>query len=242
MGDMGLVRRPPRGWHEGTVAAARFRTWTGEGGEEIYDIDTSAQLDVEWEVRVPGFDLYLLQEERKAPTWVEAGRGLGAGKRFYKVRLRRSGGLVQGLEIPCRVDPKDGSRVWIDWDAAYDLHVDAWNRGVPARKEPVRAEPAPPAPVVAASEPEHDAYIAAAKDAERIYMTGRKLAATVVSVTDTGAKLATLPVLRFELDLSDGRHVTHEQPVHRMSHKRYAVGKAIQVAVDPEDPARLTLT
>ena len=55
-----------------------------------------------------------------ARTWVLGVRGSGAGRRWYKVRLRPTYGLMDGIAFPCFVDPSDPKRLWIDWDAAYE--------------------------------------------------------------------------------------------------------------------------
>ncbi len=64
-----------------------------------------------------------------------SGAGLGGGNRWYKVRLKPSYGLMKDLGVPCLVDPSDPSKIWIDWDAAYDEHVPAWEREARVRRE-----------------------------------------------------------------------------------------------------------
>ena len=42
--------------------------------------------------------------------------------------LRRSHGLWKSVGVPGFVDPADPTQLWIDWDAAYDEHEEAWER------------------------------------------------------------------------------------------------------------------
>lgn len=70
---------------------------------------------------VQGGEPYRFVESRRAPVWVDR-RHVGAGKRWYSVRLKRTYGLMPEIGIPCLVDPNDSRRLWIDWDAGYDLH------------------------------------------------------------------------------------------------------------------------
>lgn len=131
MGDLGVRRRPPRGWIAGTVASARHTTTThpdndaesSGGGDEW---PWSYLLDVVWDVRLPGRPVYQVVEERKAPVWTEPNAMGGSGRRWYSLRLRRSYGLVVGVEMPCCVDPADATALWIDWDAGYEAHERAW--------------------------------------------------------------------------------------------------------------------
>ena len=130
MGDLGLVRRAPRGWLPATVASTTHQ-WTEhpdepDGGETVFE--TSYRLTVTWQVRVPGREPYLVADDRKCPTWVGANAIGGAGKRWYSVRLRRTHGLLVGVEMPCAVDPADPTRIWVDWDAGYAAHEVAWRR------------------------------------------------------------------------------------------------------------------
>ena len=36
--------------------------------------------------------------------------------------------------VPCFVDPSDRAQLWIDWDAAYEEHVPAWEREARVRR------------------------------------------------------------------------------------------------------------
>ncbi|HEX7133593.1 MAG TPA: hypothetical protein VF228_13540 [Iamia sp.] len=107
------------------------RSDTGEGsgldpGEYV------VLMDVEWEVHVPGRAPYAVRDVgRKVPLWTrESAPLLGKGKRFWSVRPRQTRGLLVEVGVPCLVAPDDPTRLWLDWDAAYDLHVPAWDRSI----------------------------------------------------------------------------------------------------------------
>lgn len=63
----------------------------------------------------------------------------------------------------------------------------------------------------------------------------------MLSATDTGRAVTSVPVWRFELELDDGRRVTMEQAVPPRSLKLYRVGNQITVYSDPTDPDALAL-
>ena len=130
MGELGILRRPPRGWLEAGAVALRSRDVDhGTGPEGSHDdIGTSLWLDVTWEVRVPSRAAYLVEERRQAPTWTSETFVGGSGRRWYSMRLRKSWGLLHDVEIPVRVDPDDARRLWVDWDGAYAVHEVAWRR------------------------------------------------------------------------------------------------------------------
>lgn len=80
-------------------------------------------------------------------------------------------------------------------------------------------------------------------DAERIYNTGREVQATVVANEPTGRTLAAVPTFLITFDLDDGgvhRRVDHEYIWGPRVAKRYKVGKAFPVRIDPDDPNRIT--
>lgn len=132
MGDLGLLRQPPSGWLEAvavTIRSVGAATWTQEGEGGAPGVETSNRLAITWEVRVPGQAPYVVEnDERKVPTWTVETQVGGTGKRWYKVRLKRTYGLMPGVDVPCRVNPKDPQDLWIDWDAAYRNHEVAWDR------------------------------------------------------------------------------------------------------------------
>ena len=94
----GFMRRPPGGWLPGRASAVAHRVfeWGSsgpDGGQS--DIDTSCRLDARWRIELPGREPYEFDEEdRTAPTWVLGGAGIGAGRRWYKVRVAPTYGLT----------------------------------------------------------------------------------------------------------------------------------------------------
>ena len=104
----GFLRRRPRGWLAAEVSAVAHRAWepgsSGPDGGQA-DIDTSCLLDARWRVELPGREPYEFDEQRRrAPTWVLGGAGIGAGRRWYKVRLAPTYGLMDGVADRCRAD------------------------------------------------------------------------------------------------------------------------------------------
>jgi hypothetical protein len=247
VGDLGLVRNPPRGWVPGQAFARQHRSYErGTGGSEGEHFATSRDLEVEWEVHVEGQDPYTFVDTRKAPVWVSRTR-IGAGKRWYSVRAKRTYGLMPTVGIPCFVDPDDPHNLWIDWDAGYELHEPAWKdhtAAAPERraaeKERIQREDA--AAVARADAEPVSPEIAAAQEAKRLYDLNKTMAATVVSATDTGRALSrSVPIWRFELALADGREVTFEQAVAKRALDRYEAGAQITVYVDPDAPDAVVL-
>ena len=111
---------------------------TADGGSA--EIETSCRLDARWRIELPGREPYEFDEERrKAPTWALGGL-MGGGRRWYKVRVAPSYGLMDGVAFPCFVDPGDPHRIWIDWDAAYEAHSEAWGRHARVEREVARRE------------------------------------------------------------------------------------------------------
>lgn len=92
----------------------------GQGSNEY---DTAAWLEVVWEVRTEGREPYRFSEKRRAPVWCL--KNTFHGKRWYKLRMRGSKGLVPALGVPALVDPANPEKLWIDWDAAYGEHTSA---------------------------------------------------------------------------------------------------------------------
>src|SRR5262245_46666268 len=132
-----LLRRAPRGWVPARAFPLRHSIWDAPnhgpegGGETVFD--TSYGMDVTWRVEVDGREPYEFEETRSAPTWTLTGP-MGAGNRWYKVRVRPTYGLMAELGVPCFVDPSDRAQIWIDWDKAYDEHVPAWEREARVRR------------------------------------------------------------------------------------------------------------
>jgi hypothetical protein len=129
------LRRPPKGWLPARAFALRqsVSDTPSEPASETV-IDTVFVLDVTWRVEIEGREAYELQEKRFCPTWLITGP-LGAGNRWYKVRIRPQYGLMADVAMPCHVDPGDPTQLWIDWDGAYEAHVPAWEREARVRRE-----------------------------------------------------------------------------------------------------------
>jgi hypothetical protein len=129
------LRRAPRGWLPARAFALRHSVTDPpsdpEGSETM--VDTIFVLTVTWRVEIDGRDPYELEEVRHSPTWTVTGP-LGAGNRWYKVRVRPQYGLMPELGVPCFVNPSDRADIWIDWDKAYDEHVPAWEREARVRR------------------------------------------------------------------------------------------------------------
>jgi len=241
MGDLGILKRRPSGWTAGRAFAVNHRSRERNPN----DTKTAVDLEVEWEVHVDGGEPYRFFEARRAPVWVDP-QQLGAGKRWYSVRPKRSYGLMPEVGIPCLVDPKNPHGLWIDWDAGYELHEPAWQAhtaGAPARrveaKEERRREDEA---VIARAEARPQApEVSALQDVQRIYALGVTGSATVMSAVDTGRAVSGVPVWRFDVELEGGRRVAFEQAVPQQSLKRYQVGSAITVYLDPEDEGAVAL-
>jgi hypothetical protein len=124
-----LLRKPPRGWIPARafpLERAILPDAPDAEGSKGPVIDTSHRLEVTWEVRVDGREPVRFSEERRGPAWIH--ESSVAGKRWYQPRLRRSHGLLKSLGVPGFVDPADPTQLWIDWDAAYEEHTQAWER------------------------------------------------------------------------------------------------------------------
>ena len=139
----GFIRRPPAGWLPARARAVAHRvgewpnTGPDSGGSEI---ETSCRLDARWRIELTGREPYEFDDERRtAPTWALGGL-MGGGRRWYKVRVAPTYGLMDGVAFPCFVDPGDAHRIWIDWDAAYEAHSEAWGRHARVEREVARRE------------------------------------------------------------------------------------------------------
>jgi len=132
-----LLRRAPRGWVPARAFPLRHSVYDTPnigpegGGESVFD--SSFRMEVTWRVEVDGHEPYEVAEARSAPTWTLTGP-VGAGNRWYKLRVRPTYGLMPELGVPCFVDPRDRTQLWIDWDKAYDEHVPAWEREARVRR------------------------------------------------------------------------------------------------------------
>jgi len=290
-----FLRKPPKGWVPAHAFALKFSRWTPTdvdgGGSEI---DTVAVMRVLWRVEAAGREPWEVSEEdRSAPTWI-LDSPLGSGKRWYKVRVRPQYGLMRDVPIPCFVDPSDPGNLWIDWDGAYDVHVEAWERESRIRRAKAEREGGLEGMVGRISNPfagklregedelvdatlareaarmEEQRAVSAEREreelarrgiepvadedqaeqarrireSERLHASGRKVDATVVCVTDSGRRIANMPVLMMEFDLEDEggvRRVRYEHIWGPRHAKRYKPGKRIKVSIDPDDPGTVEL-
>jgi hypothetical protein len=136
-----LLRTPPKGWLPARAFPVRHSAYEHsqgpEGGERV--IETSSGLTVTWRVEIAGREPYEVSEQRSGPTWLQHGL-LGGGKRWYRVRARPAYGLMADVGVPCVVDPRDPAKLWIDWDAAYEEHLPAWEREARVRRAVARQE------------------------------------------------------------------------------------------------------
>lgn len=243
-GDMGVIRRPPRGWIPGQAFAVKSRSHDLHRDSEGARLDTSLKLQVEWEVHIPGQEPYRFYETRKAPTWV--GRETGRGKRWFSVRLKRTYGLMSSVGMPCVVDPSDPHELWIDWDAGYEAHEPAWKAhtaAAPERRaeEKARLRRDEDAAIARAEAQPVDSAHARLQDIQRLYALGLTSSAIVLAADDTGQAINGVSVARFELELEGGRRVSLEQAVPPRSRKLYTEGTRITVYGDPQDPDAFAL-
>jgi len=140
----GFLRRPPSGWLPAQASAVGHRVYEpGSSGPDQggSSIDTSCKVEARWRIELPGREPYEFDDgRRRAPTWAMGG-GLGGGRRWYRVRIvAPTYGFMDDVAFPCFVDPGDARKIWIDWDAAYDAHVEAWERHARVEREIARRE------------------------------------------------------------------------------------------------------
>lgn len=140
----GFLRRPPKDWLPARAfpvdhSASDWPDTGADRGETVFE--TSCCLRVTWRVEVSGREPYEFSEERRtAPTWVIPNAYGGDGNRWYKVRLKRTYGLMPGVGVPCVVSPGDPEKIWVDWDKAYDEHEDEWDRQGRIKREVARRD------------------------------------------------------------------------------------------------------
>ena len=136
-----FLRKPPKGWLPARASARRHVVYDWpSGGPEAGGSDWAATcaLDADWRVEIAGREPYEFHEERRtAPVWAQAAL-LGGGRRWYRVRVRPTYGLMDGVAFRVFVDPADRTRLWVDWDDAYEQHVPAWERKARVEREAAR--------------------------------------------------------------------------------------------------------
>ena len=67
----------------------------------------SMEMAVLWRVEVEGREPYELDEKRTVPMWLSSSGLIGAGNRWYKVRVRSQYGLMKSVGVRGLVDPSD---------------------------------------------------------------------------------------------------------------------------------------
>jgi hypothetical protein len=133
----GFLRKAPDGWVPGRVYVSNENIRQGEEhmtgvyhDERVSSL--SAMLVGDFRVYVEGRLDHTFQDTRVVPEWLI---DLGSGKRWYSIRVKPQYGLVNRIGLPCFIHPKDAEEIWIDWDAAYDEHVVAWESEAAIKKE-----------------------------------------------------------------------------------------------------------
>lgn len=172
----GFLRKPPRGWLPARahalelVAHDRTNPEGGGSGGALFDVWI---IDVLWRVHPDGGTPYEFREERRAPMWVKPG-AVAAGKRSFSFRVRPQHGLQAEVPIPCHVDPGDPHALWVDWDAAYELHQPVWERIARVEREVNRQRGGVDAlldritnPFAGSARPEDAAYVEQARAVDR---------------------------------------------------------------------------
>lgn len=135
----GFLRQAPDGWLPGRVFTSNRSLTDGEDHRTgVYQDERvssfSVRLVADFRVVVPGMQEHTFHDDRVVPQWL-MDAGLSSGKRWYQVRLKPQSGVVGRIGFPCLVDPTNPSNIWIDWDAAYDEHVVAWEQEAAIKKE-----------------------------------------------------------------------------------------------------------
>ena len=135
----GFLRASPSGWVPARVYVNAERIVQGEEhATGVYHDERvssfSAKLTGDFRVVVEDRLDHTFHGDRVVPAWL-LDVGAPTGKRWYRVRVKPSYGLVPSIGLPCTVDPADAGNIWIDWDAAYDEHVTAWEREAAVKKE-----------------------------------------------------------------------------------------------------------
>ena len=135
----GFLRKPPSGWLPGRAFVENRSIRQGEQTQTgVYHDERvsslSAMLQADFRVVVEGYEEHTFRSDRVVPEWL-LDVGAPTGKRWYSIRLKPQTGLVARIGLPCLVNPADPSDIWIDWDAAYDEHVVAWEQEAAIKKE-----------------------------------------------------------------------------------------------------------
>ena len=136
-----FLRKPPKGWLPASASTRRHVVYDWpSGGPDGGGSDwaTTCALDADWRVEPEGREPYEFHEERRTgPAWAQAAL-VGGGGRWYRVRVKPTYGLMDGVAFRVWVDPADRTRLWVDWDDAYERHVTAWERKARVDREAAR--------------------------------------------------------------------------------------------------------
>ena len=174
--------------------------------------------------------------------------------------MKPSFGLMRDLGVPCLVNPSDPSEIWIDWDAAYKEHAPAWEREARVRGEVERRKGGIDGALARLATHGGQAAAGGGSDRRRALRArgrrrGGELSAGWTSWPGSCATAARRPawssptprpdktspavplrVLTFEVE---GRIVVFEHLFGQRHAEHYAVGKTVEVWVDPDDPAAI---
>ncbi|HYI17219.1 MAG TPA: hypothetical protein VD836_00850 [Solirubrobacteraceae bacterium] len=136
-----FLRKPPKGWLPASASTRRHVVYDWpSGGPDGGGSDwaTTCLLDADWRVEPEGREPYEFHEERRTgPAWAQAAL-VGGGGRWYRLRVKPTYGLMDGVAFRVWVDPADRTRLWVDWDDAYERHVTAWERKARVEREAAR--------------------------------------------------------------------------------------------------------
>lgn len=93
----------------------------------------SAMLVGDFRVYIEGQLDHTFRDDRVVPEWC-LDVGSLKGNRWYKVRLKPQYGLINRIGLPCFIHPQNAEEIWIDWDAAYVEHEQAWEAEAAMKK------------------------------------------------------------------------------------------------------------
>lgn len=135
----GFLRKAPDGWVPGRVYVSNESIRQGEQHRTgVYHDERvsslSAMLVGDFRVYIEGQLDHTFRHDRVVPEWC-LDTGAPAGKRWYSIRVKPQFGLINRIGLPCFIHPTDAEQIWIDWDAAYDEHVVAWESEAAIKKE-----------------------------------------------------------------------------------------------------------
>lgn len=135
----GFLRKGPDGWLAGRVFVTGPSLGQGEQhATGVYQDERASSfscwLEGDFRIVVPGFEEHTFHDTRDCPNWLLQGGMAGVGKRWYHLRLKPHTGMVAKLGFPCLVNPANPSDIWIDWDASWAEHEEAWESEAAMKK------------------------------------------------------------------------------------------------------------